>query len=313
MALEHMSTIFVTGAGGMVGSSLVARLKASGYDRLLTPNSAQLDLRDQAQVRNFFATQQIAYVFHLAGHIGGIGGSVAHPVEFAYENMIMAMNVIHSAYEHRVKKLLFLGSSCIYPRDCPQPMKEEYLLTGPLEPTNEGYALAKISGMKLCEYLHQQYGADFITLMPCNLYGYKDHFETKNSHVISAMLYKFHQAKIHALHEVEVWGTGEARREFLFAEDLVDAMIYFMNKYSFEDIGSFINIGSGVDYSIRELANMVREVVGYGGEIRFDKSRPDGMPRKLMDVSRAYALDWEARTELSKGLRLVYENYLTTA
>lgn len=311
--IQKNDTIFITGASGMVGAAFTERLKADGFTNLLVPRSNELDLRDQSQVKQFFKKNQISYVFHLAGHVGGIGGSIARPVEFLYENEIMALNVIHASYENKVKKLLFLGSSCVYPRLCPQPMKEEYLLTGALEPTNEGYALAKISGMKLCEYLNNQYKTDFISLMPCNLYGYNDHFEARNSHVISALVYKFHQAKITNASEVEIWGSGKARREFLFADDLADAMLYFITRYSAADLNPFVNVGSGTDISISDLALLINDIVGFSGVIRYDTSKPDGMPQKLLDVTRASALGWKAQTSLQDGIRLIYQNYLKSS
>lgn len=308
--MQKNDIIFITGANGMVGSALTQRLKTEGFTNLLAPGSKELDLRNQSQVNSFFEKHQVDFVFHLAGHVGGIGGSVARPVEFLYENEIMALNVIFSAYKKGIKKLLFLGSSCVYPRLCSQPMKEEYLLTGPLEPTNEGYALAKISGMKLCEYLNHQYKTNFISLMPCNLYGYKDHFETQNSHVISALIYKFHQAKVTKSSEVEIWGSGKARREFLFAEDMADAMLYFITQYGAKDLHPFVNIGSGFDVTISELAMLIKEIVGFSGNIRHDSTKPDGMPQKLLDVTRASALGWKAQTSLQNGIRQVYHNYL---
>lgn len=310
--MQKNESIFITGANGMVGSALTQMLKSNGYTNLLTPGSKELDLRDQKQVKSYFKDHQIDYVFHLAGHIGGIGGSISRPVEFLYENELMALNTIYAAYEKKVKKLLFLGSSCIYPRLCPQPMKEEYLLTGPLEPTNEGYALAKISGMKLCEYMNKQYNTEFISLMPCNLYGYKDHFEARNSHVISALTYKFHEAKMKGASEVEVWGTGKARREFLFSDDLADAMLYFMNNKTAQEIHPFVNVGSGVDISISELASLIKDIVGYTGNIKYDTTKPDGMPQKLMDVSRAASLGWKAKTSLKEGISMIYQNYVRT-
>lgn len=306
--------ILITGASGMVGKALIKLLKTEGYTNLITPSSHELNLISQQATMQFFMqffkSEKIDYVFHLAGHIGGIKASITHPVEFLYNNNQIIMNTIYAAHTYKVRKLLFLGSSCIYPRECPQPMKEEYLLTGPLEPTNEGYALAKISGLKLCEYLNKQFGANFISLMPCNLYGYNDHFEPENSHVISALIYKMHKAKLAGEPAVEVWGSGRSRREFLFTDDIASAMLYFMNHYNFTDLGTFINIGSGVDATVTEIANMIKEVVGYKGELYFDITKPDGMPKKLMDVSKAKKLGWTATISLSDGLKLAYEDYL---
>ena len=235
---------------------------------------------------------------------------MTYPVEFLYENLMIAMHVIHAARIAKVTKLMFLGSSCVYPRDCPQPMNEDDILTGAFEPTNEGYAIAKIAGMKLCEYSNQQYGTDFLNLMPCNLYGYGDHFEPARSHVVSALIHKFHTAKRQRLPSVEIWGTGTTRRELLFVEDLVDAMLHFMNNVAAKDIGAFVNIGLGQDISIRDLAHTIRELTGYPGEIVFNDSKPDGMPKKLMDVRRAARLGWQAKVTIPEGLQLTYDWYL---
>jgi GDP-L-fucose synthase len=308
--MEKKSLILVTGGSGMVGRALIARLRREGYANLLAPSSQQLDLRNQSSVDRFFAGHQIEFVFHLAGHIGGIGASVTCPVEFMYENMMISLHTINAARVAGVAKLLFLGSSCVYPRDCPQPMAEESILTGAFEPTNEGYAIAKVAGMKLCDYSNHQYGTNFLNLMPCNLYGYGDHFEPEKSHVVSALIHKFHTAKRKNLSSVEVWGTGATRRELLFADDLVDAMIYFMNNRDAKDIGTFVNIGLGEDISIRELAGTIKDIVGYSGSIVFDRSKPDGMPRKLMDVSRAARLGWRAQVGIKEGLQLTYDWFL---
>jgi GDP-L-fucose synthase len=308
--MEKDAPILVTGASGMVGRALVGRLQRDGYTRILAPSSTQLDLRDQAATHRFFADTRPDYVFHLAGHIGGIGASVTFPVEFLYENLMIGVHGIHAARTANVRKLVFLGSSCVYPRDCPQPLKEEYILTGAFEPTNEGYAIAKVAGMKLCEYSNRQYGTNFLNLMPCNLYGFGDHFEPERSHVASALIYKFHEAKRKRLPAVEVWGTGNTRRELLFVDDLVDAMLFFMKNRDASDIGPFVNIGLGKDIAIRDMATLIREIVGYAGEIVFDPTKPDGMPRKLMDVSRAARLGWTAKVEIPDGLRRTYDWYL---
>lgn len=308
--MDKNARILVTGGSGMVGQALISRLRRDGYASILAPSSKQLDCRDQAAVRGFFSENPIDCVFHLAGHIGGIGASVTYPVEFLYENLMIAMHVIHAARLAAIGKLLFLGSSCVYPRDCPQPMAEESILTGPFEPTNEGYAIAKIAGMKLCEYSNEQYGTNFLNLLPCNLYGYGDHFEPAKSHVVSALIYKFDQAKRHGLPSVEVWGTGASRRELLFVEDLVEAMMFFMQKRDAKDIRGFVNIGLGRDISIRELAEAIKDIVGYSGKIVFDASKPDGMPRKLMEVSQAARLGWTAKVGIPEGLRLTYDWYL---
>jgi GDP-L-fucose synthase len=308
--MDDRSQILVTGASGMVGRALVARLRRDGHGRLLTPSSRELDLRDPAAVEGFFAGHEIDYVFHLAGHIGGIGASVASPVEFLYDNMMISLHVIDAARRAKVAKLLYLGSSCVYPRACAQPMKEEDILTGPFEPTNEGYAIAKVAAMKLCEYSNRQYGTNFINLMPCNLYGYGDHFEPEKSHVVSALIYKFHEAKRRGLPAVEVWGTGTSRRELLFVDDLADAMVFFMRHRDAAEIGPFVNIGSGEDIAIGDLAAAIKDIVGFDGAITYDPSKPDGMPRKLMDVTRAARLGWRAKVGIREGLKLTYDWFL---
>ena len=308
--MEKTARVLVTGGSGMVGQALLQRLRRDGYASILAPSSKQLDLRNQTAAHQFFTENPVDFVFHLAGHIGGIGASVTYPVEFLYENLMIAMHVIHAARIAKVTKLMFLGSSCVYPRDCPQPMNEDDILTGAFEPTNEGYAIAKIAGMKLCEYSNQQYATDFLNLMPCNLYGYGDHFEPARSHVVSALIHKFHTAKGQRLPSVEIWGTGTTRRELLFVEDLVDAMLHFMNNVAAKDIGAFVNIGLGQDISIRDLAHTIRELTGYPGEIVFNDSKPDGMPKKLMDVRRAARLGWQAKVTIPEGLQLTYDWYL---
>ena len=294
----------------MVGTALLQRLREDGYLSILAPSSKQLDLRDQGATHRFLADSPADHVFHLAGHIGGIGASVTYPVEFLYENTMIAMHVIHAARMANVKKLIFLSSSCVYPRDCSQPMKEEDILTGALEPTNEGYAIAKIAAMKLCEYSNRQYGTNFINLMPCNLYGFGDHFEPMRSHVVSALIYKFHRAKQQGLPSVEVWGTGATRRELLFVEDMVDAMMHFMQHVNADDVGAFVNIGLGEDMAVRDLAQTIKNIVGYAGKIVFDASKPDGMPRKLMDIGRAKRLGWSPKVGMPEGLERTYDWYL---
>jgi len=308
--MEKTARVLVTGGSGMVGRALIQRLRRDGYGRVLAPPSKALDLRDQAAVQRFFADNPIDFVFHLAGHIGGIGASVTYPVEFLYENLMIAMHVIHAARISKVRKLLFLGSSCVYPRDCPPPMNEDDILTGTFEPTNEGYAIAKVAGMKLCEYSNQQYGTNFLNLMPCNVYGHGDHFEPTRSHVVSALIHKFHEAKVRRLPSVEVWGTGTSRRELLFVEDLIDAMLHFMRNVEAKDIGTFVNIGLGQDIAIRDLARLIQDVTGYPGEIVFNADKPDGMPKKLMDVGRAARLGWKAKVAIPEGLKLTYDWYL---
>jgi GDP-L-fucose synthase len=308
--MNSQASILITGASGMVGCSLVARLRRDGHANLLTPPSRQVDLRDQSAVDQFFSENKVDYVFHLAGHIGGIGASVTYPVEFLYENMMISLHVINAARCAGVSKLLYLSSSCVYPRDCPQPMKEDDILTGAFEPTNEGYAIAKVAAMKLCEYANREYRTNFINLMPCNLYGYGDHFEPEKSHVVSALIYKFHEAKRKKLSSVEVWGTGKTRRELLFVDDLADAMVFFMNNRDAKDVGPFVNIGLGEDVAIRDLASAIKDIVGYSGEIKFDPGKPDGMPRKLMDVTRAASLGWRAKVKINEGLKLTYDWFL---
>jgi len=309
--MEKGKKILVTGSNGMVGKSLVKRLREEGENNLLLPSSKELDLRNQKDVENYFEMNKPEYVFHLAAKVGGIAANMAAPAEFLYDNLAMETNVIESARKNSVKKLLFLGSSCIYPRECEQPMKEESLLTGKLEPTNEGYALAKICGLKLCEYYNKQYGTDFINLMPPNIYGPNDHFGSESSHVVSAQITKFNDAKIQGKEVVELWGTGSAKREFLFVEDAADAMVYFMNNYSAKEIGPFINIGSGEEISIKDLAYLVKEIIGYSRELKFNQNpKMDGMPRKLLDNSKAANLGWKAKISLKNGLEKTIEWYL---
>jgi GDP-L-fucose synthase len=301
--MNKNSIILITGGRGMVGSALIARLKKDKFTNLLIPTSKELDLTSQKNVSDYFSKNKIDYVFHLAAKVGGIAANIESPAYFLYENLVIQSNVIHAAYQNKIKKLLFLGSSCIYPKDYKQPLKEEYLLADKLEPTNEGYAISKIAGLKLCEYYNKQYGTNFISLMPCNLYGENDHFETKNSHVISSLIYKFTKAKKENLPTVEVWGTGKARREFLYAGDVADAMIFFMKNYDAKDMPSFVNIGSGKDISIKELASVIKKIVGYKGKIIFDTSKPDGMLKKLLDVKKATKLGWKQKTPIEIGLK----------
>jgi GDP-L-fucose synthase len=311
--MEKNAQILVTGGSGMVGRALLSRLQIDGYQSVIAPSSKELDLRDQAVTLKYFVDSRADYVFHLAGHIGGIGASVTYPVEFLYDNLMIAINGVHAARIADVRKLVFLSSSCVYPRECSQPMSEENILTGAFEPTNEGYAIAKVAAMKLCEYSNRQYSTNFLNLMPCNLYGYGDHFEPAKSHVVSALFYKLHQAKQTKMPSVDVWGTGTTRRELLFVTDLVDAMVYFMQCVDAKDIGSFVNIGLGKDMSIRDLAFTIKDIVGYSGSIVFDSSKPDGMPRKLMGIGRAARLGWKAKIGIPEGLRLTYDWYLKNA
>lgn len=302
--------IFVAGSAGLVGSALVRRLRAGGYANLLLPEIDALDLTDQRAVAEFFAAEEPDYVFLAAAKVGGIHANDTYPAEFIHLNLAIQGNVIHQAWRHGVKRLLFLGSSCIYPKLCPQPMKEEHLLTGPLEPTNEPYAIAKIAGLKMCEAYNRQYGTQFVAVMPTNLYGPGDNFHPENAHVLPALIRRFHEAKLAGAEQVVVWGTGTPRRELLYVDDMADGCLHVMELDEAtlkEHLLSyprpcFVNLGTGVDVTIRELAETVKEVVGFAGELCFDASKPDGTPRKLQDVSRINALGWRARTPLREGL-----------
>lgn len=302
--MEKTSKIYIAGHNGMVGSALVRLLKKNGYSNLLLRNSKDLDLTDQSAVAGFFKSAQPDYVFLAAAKVGGIEANNTYRAQFLYENLMIQNNVIHQSYVHGVKKLLFLASSCIYPKHSPQPIKEEYLLTGELEPTNEPYAIAKIAGVKMCENYNRQYGSNFISVMPTNLYGPKDNYDLKTSHVLPALLRKFHEAKIEQKPTVEVWGTGNPKREFLHVDDLAEACLHLMNTYK----GNVsVNIGTGEDISIKELAKMIGEITGLKGEIKWVTSKPDGTPRKLLDVSLIHSLGWEHSIGLKEGIREVYE------
>jgi GDP-L-fucose synthase len=305
--MEKNSKIYVAGHRGLVGSAIVRSLRRSGYENLVLRSSDELDLERQAPVETFFDQERPEYVFLAAAKVGGIWANSTFPAEFIHNNLVIAANIVHSSYRFGAKKLLFLGSSCIYPKHCPQPMKEEYLLSGYLEPTNEPYAVAKIAGIKLCQAYNRQYGTRFISIMPTNLYGPGDNFDLKTSHVLPALIRKFHEAKVNGDGSVEIWGTGVPRREFLYVDDLADACLFLMNHYEEDDI---INVGVGKDQSIRELAEMVGEIVGFEGDFRFDPTLPDGTPLKLLDVSRLTALGWQARTPLREGIKRAYQWYL---
>ncbi len=305
--MEKNTKIYIAGHRGMVGSAIHRKLTAEGYDNLLLRTSDELDLRNQQAVADFFATERPDYVFLAAAKVGGIMANNTMRADFLYENLAIQNNVIHQAYVHGVKKLLFLGSSCIYPKLAPQPIKEEYLLTGLLEPTNEPYAIAKIAGIKLCEAYHDQYGCNFISVMPTNLYGYRDNYHPEHSHVLPALLRRLHEAKVANQPTVTVWGTGSPKREFLFADDLADACVFLMANYNDPQL---VNIGTGEDLPIKELAYLIKSIVGYEGELVFDPSKPDGTPRKLMDVSKLHALGWRHTTSLETGIQLVYEDFL---
>lgn len=310
--METNAKIYVAGHNGLVGSAIVRSLHQQGYTNLVLKTSRELDLRRQADVEAFFAIEKPDYVFLSAAKVGGIHANNTYRAEFIYDNLILEANVIHSAYLAGVKKLLFLGSSCIYPKLCPQPMKEEYLLTGFLEPTNEPYAIAKIAGLKLCENYCQQYGVNFISAMPTNLYGINDNFDLANSHVLPALMRKFHEAKISHAPQVEVWGTGTALREFLYVDDLADALIFLMQHYNGVE---FVNVGTGEEVSIKELAMTIQAVVGYTGELKFDATKPDGTPRKLLDTTNLNQLGWQPKTSFKSGIEKTYawfvENYET--
>jgi len=304
------SAVYVAGHRGLVGSAIVRKLREKGYRRLILRTRGELDLRDQNAVRSFFEKERPEYVFLAAARVGGIYANATCPAEFIYDNLAIQTNVIEAAYRFGVRKLMFLGSSCIYPKFAPQPIREEHLLTGALEPTNEPYAIAKIAGLKMCEAYNRQYGTDFLAVMPTNLYGIGDNFHSENSHVIPALIRKFHEAKRSGAKSVEVWGTGNPRREFLYVDDLANACVYLMENYSARDLGGFVNVGTGKDLSIRELAETIRRIVGYEGEIRFNPEKPDGTPRKLLDVSRITALGWKPKVSLEDGLLRTYEWYV---
>ncbi len=299
--------IYVAGSGGMVGSAIVRKLKNEGYENILIRSSKELDLRNQAAAKEFIEKERPDYVFMAAAKVGGIQANNTYPAQFIYDNLMIEANLIHAAYETGVKKLLFLGSSCIYPKFAEQPLKEDALLTGLLEPTNEAYAIAKITGIKLCEFYRKQYGCDFISAMPTNLYGINDNFDLNSSHVLPALIRKFHEAKINGDKEVVIWGTGTPKREFLYVDDLAEACLFLMGNYSEEQ---HINVGTGEDLSVKELAKLIKKIVGFEGEIINDTSKPDGTPRKVMDVSKLNRLGWKASTGLEEGIRKVYDWFL---
>src|SRR5690606_36135126 len=290
----------------MVGSAIYNHLQKEGYTNLITRTSQELDLRNQAAVEEFFRTEKPEYVFLAAAKVGGIVANNTYRADFIYDNLAIQNNVIHQSFKHKVRKLMFLGSSCIYPKFAPQPLKEEYLLTGTLEPTNEPYAIAKIAGIKMCEAYRAQYGCNFISVMPTNLYGYNDNYHPENSHVLPTLIRRFHEAKEKGAPEVVIWGTGTPLREFLFSSDLADACVFLMNHYDGEQ---FVNIGVGEDLSIKDLAYLIKEIVGYEGDITFDISKPDGTPRKLMDVSKLHSLGWKHKISLREGIKLAYEDF----
>jgi GDP-L-fucose synthase len=301
------SKIYVAGHNGMVGSAIVRALKTKGFSNLLLRSSKELDLRNQSQVNHFFFTEKPEYVYLAAAKVGGILANNTFPANFLYDNMMIQNNVIHASYEHKVKKLLFLGSSCIYPKFANQPIEEKELLSGYLEPTNEAYAIAKISGIEMVKFYRKQYGVDFISAMPTNLYGVNDNFDLQSSHVLPALIRKFHEAKIHNEPSVIIWGTGKAKREFLYVDDLADACLYLMNNYS---EGGHVNVGTGEDFSIIDIAKLIMTIVEYKGNIVNDLSKPDGTPRKLLNVNLLKSLGWNYKTPLEQGIQSVYQWYL---
>jgi GDP-L-fucose synthase len=305
--MEKDSKIYIAGHRGMVGSAIMRKLEAEGFTNFVTRTSAELDLRDQQAVASFFAQTKPDYVFLAAAKVGGIVANNTYRAEFLYDNLQIQNNIINSSYLNQVKKLMFLGSSCIYPKLAPQPLKEDALLTGLLEPTNEPYAIAKIAGIKMCDAYRAQYGCDYVSVMPTNLYGYNDNYHPQNSHVLPALIRRFHEAKENGAPEVVIWGSGSPLREFLFADDLAEACVYLMQNFS---EAGFINIGSGKEITIKDLALLIKNIVGYEGELTFDATKPDGTPRKLMDVSKLAEKGWTYRTELETGIKLAYENFL---
>ena len=296
----------MAGHTGLVGSAIVRKLREEGYHHIITRTSQECDLTNQALTNRLFEQEKPEFVFLAAAKVGGIQANHTYPADFIYINLAIETNVIKAAHDHKVKKLLFLGSSCIFPKECPQPIKEEYLLTGPLEPTNEAYAIAKIAGLKMCQFFRKQYGNNFISAMPTNLYGPNDNYDLETSHVLPALIRKFHEAKISNAPHVELWGTGTPKREFLFVDDLADALIFLMKNYEDDE---HINVGTGEDISILELAEMIKEIVGFRGEITFDRSKPDGTMRKLLDVSKISRLGWKKRITLKDGINECYRNY----
>lgn len=318
--MKLQDKIYIAGHRGLVGSALIRRLEAGGYTNLLTRTHAELDLTNQAATEAFFEQEKPDHVFLAAAKVGGILANNTYPADFIYQNLTIQTNIIHAAYQNQVKRLLFLGSSCIYPRDCPQPMKEEYLLTGPLESTNRPYALAKIAGIEMCWSYNRQYGTQYLAVMPTNLYGPGDNYDLNNSHVIPALIRKFHEAKVNNQPTVIVWGSGTPKREFLYSDDMADACVFLMNLPDSQfapllaaerndGLAPLVNIGIGEDLTISELANTVKEVVGYQGEMVFDASKPDGTPRKLLDVSRLHAMGWRANVKLEEGLARAYADF----
>jgi len=307
--MEKNSKIYIAGHRGLVGSAIKRELEKKGYTNLVFKTHLELDLERQIDVEAFFEREQPEYVFLAAAKVGGIMANKTYPAEFIYSNLAVEVNVIHAAYKYGVKQLLFLGSSCIYPKHAPQPMTEDCLLTSPLEPTNEAYANAKIAGLKMCRYYNEQYGTNFISVMPTNLYGRGDNYNLETSHVLPALIRRFHEAKIENKPLVELWGTGSPKREFLYVDDLAEAVVFLIEKYNYKAIGEVINIGIGKDVSIKELAEMIKDVVGCKGNIKWDRLKPDGTPQKLLDVSKINKLGWKAKTSLYEGIKKTYEDF----
>jgi GDP-L-fucose synthase len=306
--MDKNGKIYIAGHRGMVGSAIYRKLQKEGYTNFITRTSSQLDLRDQQQVAGFFNLEKPDYVFLAAAKVGGIIANNTYRAEFLYDNLQIQNNVIHHSYINGVKKLMFLGSSCIYPKMAPQPLKEEYLLTGLLESTNEPYAIAKIAGIKMCDAYRAQYGCNYISVMPTNLYGYNDNYHPQNSHVLPALIRRFHEAKEQKLPDVTIWGTGSPKREFLFADDLAEACYYLMLNYDDEGL---MNVGTGEDITIKDLAILIKKIIGFEGEIKFDSSKPDGTPRKLMDVTKLHERGWKHKIELEQGIALAYQDFLS--
>lgn len=308
--MQKDKKIYIAGYKGLVGSAIKRKLESKGYNNLVYSDRDDFDLQRQDQVDEWFEKEKPEYVFLAAAKVGGIWANKTYPAEFIYSNLSIEVNVIHAAYKFGVKKLLFLGSSCIYPKMAQQPMKEEYLLTSPLEPTNEAYAIAKIAGLKMCRYYNEQYSTNFISVMPTNLYGPYDNYDLQTSHVLPALIRKFHEARVNKKPFVELWGTGKPRREFLYVDDLADAVVFLMETCDFKDIGEIINIGVGEDISIKELAEVVKEITGFDGELKWDTSKPDGTPRKLLDVSRLSRLGWKPSHSFREGIKKTYDSFI---
>ncbi|MFC2155705.1 GDP-L-fucose synthase family protein [Acidobacteriota bacterium] len=309
--MKPNSKVYIAGHKGLVGSAIKRNLEGKNFSNLIFSDIEEFDLQRQEQVESFFKKERPEYVFLAAAKVGGIGANNTYPAEFIYSNLSIEVNVIHTTYKYGVQKLLFLGSSCIYPKHAPQPMKEKSLLTSPLEPTNKTYAIAKIAGLKMCRYYNQQYGTNFISVMPTNLYGPNDNYDLETSHILPALIRKFHEAKINNNPCVDLWGTGSPKREFLYVDDLARTVIFLMERFDYQDIGEVINIGVGKDVTIKELAETIKEIIDYPGELNWDKSKPDGTPRKLLDISKITKLGWKPAISLKEGIERTYRDFLT--